>query len=56
MNVTITNDKVISILNSLSTQLDLSIEDVVKLCVAYMDVDTVLSLGHKLSAELKSTE
>lgn len=56
MTITLTNPKTISIITSLTQQLDLSANDVVNLVVAFMDCDKVLSLGKQLSEELKTTE
>lgn len=56
MSITIDRETTVSILNSLAIKLDLPIEDVVDLVVAYMDVDTVLAMGKKLSDELKTLE
>ena len=53
MQLTIDNHTVISILESLSTKLDLSIEAILELCIAHTDSDQVLALGEKLSQELK---
>lgn len=56
MELNITNETTIRILNSLSIKLDLPIDKVIDLAVAYMDVNTVLAMGHKLSQELKTLE
>ena len=56
MQLNIYHEVTIDILSTLATRLDLPIEEVVKLCVAWMDVDKVQELGHKLSEELKTTE
>ena len=53
MQLNIYHQVTIDILSTLATRLDLPIEEVVKLCVAWMDADKVLALGHKLSTELK---
>ena len=54
MNVTLTNPKTISIITSLAEQLDLDTNNIVNLAVAFMHVDSVLSLGKQLSEQLKS--
>lgn len=53
MQITIDNDKVVNILQSLASQLDLTTDKVIELCIAFTDTDKVLSLGCQLSHELK---
>lgn len=54
MQLTINNPTVISILESLSGKLDLPVETIIELVLAYTDSDKVLDQGKQLSQELKS--
>lgn len=54
MKVNLTNPIVISILETLSSRLELSFETVIELVLAYTDSDKVLDQGKQLSQELKS--
>jgi len=54
MQLTINNPIVISILETLSSRLELSFETVIELCIAHTNSDEVLERGKQLSQELKS--
>lgn len=54
MQINLTNPTVISILNNLSIKIDLPVETVIELVLAYTDSDKVLDQGKQLSQELKS--
>ena len=54
MQLTISNPTVISILESLSGKLDLPVETIIELVLAYTDSDKVLAHGKQLSQELKT--
>lgn len=53
MQLTINNPIVISILETLSSRLELSFETVIELCIAHTNSDEVLERGKQLSQELK---
>lgn len=54
MQLNLNNPNVISILHNLSSKLQLPIETIVELCIAWTDSDKVLEHGKQLSQELKS--
>ncbi len=54
MKVNLTNPIVISILETLSSRLELSFETVIELCIAHTNSDEVLERGKQLSAEIKA--
>ena len=51
MNLNLSNPTTISILQSLVNQLDLPIETIIELVLAYADIDKVLSVGKQLKLE-----
>ena len=51
MNLNLSNPTTISILQSLVNQLDLPIETIIDLVLAYADIDKVLSVGKQLKLE-----
>ncbi len=53
MKVNLTNPIVISILETLSSRLELSFETVIELCIAHTNSDEVLERGKQLSKELQ---
>jgi len=54
MQLNITNPLTTSILHNLSIKLDLPVETIIELVLAYTDSDEVLERGKQLSQELKS--
>ena len=54
MQINITNPLTTSILHYLSIKLDLPIETIIELVLAYTDSDKVLEHGKQLREELKS--
>lgn len=54
MQVNLTNPTVTDIFNKLIIKLDLPVETVIELVLAYTDSDKVLEHGKQLSKELKS--
>ena len=54
MQINLTNPLTTDILTNLSIKLDLPVETVIELVLAYTDSDKVLEHGKQLSKELKS--
>lgn len=54
MQLNLTNPLTTSILHNLSIKLDLPVETIIELVLAYTDSDKVLEHGKQLSQELKS--
>jgi hypothetical protein len=53
MNLKLTNPTVVNVLETLCQKLDLPAEEVIELCIAHTDIDSVLAVGKKYSEELK---
>ena len=54
MQLNLTNPLTTSILHNLSIKLDLPVETIIELVLAYTDSDKVLDQGKQLSQELKT--
>lgn len=54
MQINLTNPTTISILHNLAIKLDLPVETIIELVLAYTDSEQVLAHGKQLSQEMKS--